>query len=566
MKPIYLLIPLIVFICCKKNTLDKPADNSTFIDFPFLNFSVKIDSTVISNLNNPSLTAFYKNYSNETVWNSQDNRDIVLNEFGNAANEGFLPNDYNFDKLTALNNNYDHLDDTKLVEFDLLFTQSIQKYLSHIHKGKVNPRVIYDDWDLKEKTIDVNSVLFETIENKSFVSKFEDLKPKHAIYKNLKAALQLLNTLPKDSIPFITLKPKDKISFNKPHKLLKTIKQRLMYWHDMKQADTLTNIYDKETQDAVKTFQSRHGLNPDGVIGKGTILALNFTKEQRIEQVIANLERWRWFASDFGKSHLLINIPDYTLLAIKDNDTMQKQRVVVGKDTRQTPVLESKVLNINLNPNWTVPPTILKEDIYPDAIKDRSVFKKKGLTIIDNKNNEISPWDWKMEDAKKYKYVQNPGRNSSLGLMKINFPNKYSVYLHDTNHRDFFSLTYRSLSSGCVRLEKPLEMAEYLINNPEKWDLKTIQDTTDINYYNKLQKQKEKKIAIKNAKLLAKNPLLVIPEKVYPKPELKTIVVKISDDIFIHQLYWTAWLQKGTLQFREDIYCLDSDLYNKLRN
>ncbi|WP_395060704.1 murein L,D-transpeptidase [Flavobacterium sp.] len=566
MKPIYLLIPIIIFICCKKNTLEKTSNSTSFIDFPFLNFSVKIDSTLISSFNNPDLTAFYKNYSNETVWNSQDNRNVVLNEFGNSTNEGLLANDYNFDKLTALNNNYDHLDDTKLIEFDLLFTQSIQKYLSHIHKGKVNPRVIYDDWDLKEKNIDINAVLFETIENKSFVSKFEDLKPKHTIYKDLKEALRLLNSFPKDSVPFIILKPKDKIVFNKSHKTLKTIKRRLMYWHDLKQIDTLTNIYDKETQDAVKSFQSRHGLNPDGVIGKGTVLALNFTKDQRMEQVIANLERWRWFASDFGKNYLLINIPDYTLLAIKDNDTMQKQRVVVGKETRQTPIIESKVSNINLNPNWTVPPTILKEDVYPDAIKDRSVFKKKGLIILDNKNKKVNPWDWKIEDAKKYKYVQNPGRNSALGLMKINFPNKYSVYLHDTNHRDYFSLTYRSLSSGCVRLEKPLEMAAYLINKPEKWDLKTIQDTTDINYYNKLQKQKQKKIEAKNAKLLAKNPLLVIPKRIYPKPELKTIVVNISDDIYIHQLYWTSWLEKETLQFREDIYCLDSDLYHKLRN
>ncbi|MFM9988310.1 murein L,D-transpeptidase [Flavobacterium sp.] len=566
MKQLYFIIPLIIFICCKKSTLERTSIDNPFLNVSFLNNSVNIDSTLITNFNNPNLTAFYKNYSYETVWTNEDNRSIVLNEFKNTTNEGLLPNDYNYDKLSSLNSNYNNLDNIKLVEFDLLFTQSIQKYLSHIYKGKIAPKAIYNDWDLKDKTIDVNALLFEAIENKSFVSKFEELKPKHAIYKNLKEALQLLNTFPKDSIPFIVLKTKDKIVFNKSHKVMKNIKRRLMYWHDMQQADTLTTIYDKETKDAIKKFQSRHGLNPDGVIGKGTISALNFTKDQRIEQVVANLERWRWFADDFGKNYLLINIPDYTLIAIKDNDTMQKQRVVVGKDTRQTPIIESKVSNINLNPNWTVPPTILKEDIYPDAIKDKGVFKKKGLTILDNKNNEIDPSDWKIEDAKKYKYVQNPGRNSALGLMKINFPNKYSVYLHDTNHRDFFSFTYRSLSSGCVRLEKPLEMAAYLINNPEKWDLKTIQDTTDINYYNKLQKQKEKRVAIKNAKLLAKNPLLVIPEKVYPKPELKTIVVKISDDILIYQLYWTAWLEKNSLQFREDIYCLDSDLYNKLRN
>ena len=564
MKPIYLLLPLIILICCKKSTSEKISDNASFVDISFLNSSIKIDSTLLHTFKNPDLVAFYKNYDNETVWSSKENRVIILDEFKNSTNEGLQPNDYNYNTLVAFENQYNNLEESKLAEYDLLLTLSIQKYISHIYKGKIVPKTTSGDWDLKEKTIDINALLFDAIQNNDFITKFENCKPKHLIYKSLKEALKILREFPKDSVPFITIKPKDKISLNKSHKILKNIKMRLMYWHDMKHADTLTTIYDKETQEAVKIFQSRHGLSPDGVIGKGTVLAMNYTRDQRIEQVIANLERWRWFANDFGKNYLLINIPDYTLLAIKDNDTMQRQRIVVGKESRQTPIIESKVSNINLNPNWTVPPTILKEDIYPDAIKDKGVFKKKGLTIIDNKNNEISPWEWKMEDAKKYKYVQNPGKNSALGLMKINFPNKYSVYLHDTNHRDYFAYTYRSLSSGCVRLEKPLEMAAYLINDHKKWGLKTIQDTTDINYYNKLQKQKEKKIAIKNAKLLAKNPLLVIPPKVFPKPELKTIVVKISDEIFIHQLYWTAWLEKGALQFREDIYSLDSDLYSKL--
>ena len=177
----------------------------------------------------------------------------------------------------------------------------------------------------------------------------------------------------------------------------------------------------------------------------------------------------------------------------------------------------------------------------------------------------MNPWTWKKEDAYKYKYVQNPGRNNSLGLMKINFPNKYSVYLHDTNHRNFFAFTYRSLSSGCVRLEKPLEMATYILNDTIKWPLQKIMDTTDINYYYKLQKEKQIVIDKKNAKLLAKNPTLVIEKKTLPKPTLKTIVVKVTEDIFIHQLYWTAWEDNGILQFREDIYCLDSNLYSKLR-
>lgn len=181
------------------------------------------------------------------------------------------------------------------------------------------------------------------------------------------------------------------------------------------------------------------------------------------------------------------------------------------------------------------------------------------------KNQEISPYSWTKADANKYKYVQKPSRNNSLGLMKINFPNNHSVYLHDTNHRDYFSFTFRSLSSGCVRLEKPLEMAAHILNDTTKWSLKRIQDTTDIKHYYKIQREKQLLIDKKNVKLLAKNPTLIIEKKIMPKPELKTIVIKVSEDIYIHQLYWTAWENNGILQFREDIYCLDFDLYSKLR-
>ena len=271
------------------------------------------------------------------------------------------------------------------------------------------------------------------------------------------------------------------------------------------------------------------------------------------------------FAHDLGNEYLLINIPDYRIVAVKNNDTMQSQRVVVGRDTRKTPILDSKISSINLNPNWTVPPTILKEDIYPDAIKNKGVFKKKGLVILDLKNNEVDPNTWKIEDANKYKYIQNPSRNNSLGSMKINFPNKFSVYLHDTNHRNFFSLNYRSLSSGCVRLEKPLEMATYILNDTTKWSLQKIKDTTDIKHYYKLQNKKQFEIDKKNAQLLARNPKLLIKKKPFPKPELKTIAIKVNETIIIHQLYWTAWETRGTLNFREDIYCLDADLYSKLR-
>lgn len=561
MNKFYYILLLIVIIGCKKNH-SKDSSDASFIDMDlFEKDIIKIDSALLGN--NENLKQFYKKYNFETVWKSQDQRKTIIKELIDSEKEGLQSKDYQVTALEFIEKSYTNLADSTLVQYDILLTINLQNYISNLSKGRIKATDVYRDWDLKTNQVDVNKILFDAIENDDLKSKIDNCKPQHPIYNKLKNALQILREFPQDSIEMV--ETKDKIVFGKKNKAVYTIKKKLMYWHDLKHKDTITSIYDEETKMAMKAFQKRHGLNPDGVIGKASIEALNYSKSQRMEQVIANLERWRWFARDFGKHYLLINIPDYKLIAIKDNDTMQIQRIVVGKDSRKTPILESKVSNVNLNPNWTVPPTILREDIYPEAIKDKGVFRKKGLKILDKNNNEVNPYSWTLADAGKYKYVQNPSRNNSLGSMKINFPNRFSVYLHDTNHRDYFDFTKRSLSSGCVRLEKPLEMAAYLLNDTIKWPLKKIRDTTDITYYNKLKREKEKKLAIKNAKLLAKNPALIIEPYVFPKPELKTIVLKINDPILIHQLYWTAWENNGILQFREDIYCADHLVFAKLR-
>lgn len=561
----YILLLLVVCTACKRSTNGIVPAHVSLVALSFFDAKIKIDSTLISSYNDERLTAFYAHYNNQTAWDNSRYRELLLAEIANAAADGLQPKDYQLASLQSYEGNYANLNDSIRILYDLKLTKNAQLYLYHLSNGKLNPKKIYNDWDVAEKNTDINPILFEALDNGNLTEAIDNCRPKHPMYQKLKNALLLLDKFGDDTkIGLIDLR--QRILPNKKSIYIPIIKKRLMYWNDMAVKDTvLSAVYDKNTFDAVKVFQARHGLKADGVIGRGTIEALNFYKSQRREQIVANMERWRWFARDFGKNYLLINIPDYSIVAVKGNDTMQTQRVVVGKDTRKTPILESKISNINLNPNWTVPPTILKEDIYPEAEKDRGTFRKKGLIILNNKNQEISPYSWRKADAGKYKYVQNPGRNNSLGVMKINFPNKYAVYLHDTNHRDYFALHHRSLSSGCVRLEKPLEMAAYIVNDSLKWPIKKMADTTDISHYYKLQKEKEIKLARKNAKLLAKNPKLLIEKKTFPKPELKTIVVKVSEEILIHQLYWTAWENKGILQFREDIYCLDATLFAKLR-
>lgn len=566
MNKIYLLSFIVVLSSCNKTGTTRTSSEASIIDFSFFDKSkITIDSVSIINTKNEHLIEFYRKHQFETVWDSKSDRDSLLFEISNSENEGLEPEDYNNMELHSLEEKREDLPDSIVTKYDILLTRSAQRLINHLSKGKLNPKLLYANWDLEEKKVPINAILEDALDNDNLKTAIENCKPKHWMYQRLKASLRILKQFPKDNLTEL-VDLKERIIPNKKNKYLPLIKRRLMYWGDLAEKDTLlTTLYNKKTQEAVKLFQTRHGLKSDAVIGRSTIDALNFSRNQRIEQVIANLERWRWFANDFGSHYLLINIPDYSIVAVKNKDTLQSQRVVVGRDTRKTPVLDSKLSNINLNPNWTVPPTILKEDIYPDAIKNPGVFKKKGLVILDSKNNEINPLDWKMEDAGKYKYVQKPSKNNSLGSMKINFPNHYSVYLHDTNHRNFFAFSFRSLSSGCVRLEKPLEMAAYILNDTVKWSLQRIKDTTNIVYYWKLQRKKQQEIYLKNAKLIAKKPALIIENKPLPKPELKTIVIKVNENIRLHQLYWTAWETKGVLNFREDIYCLDADLYSKLR-
>lgn len=564
MKKLYVLLILLVFASFgfRGNSPILNKDNSTL--FSQKDTSIAIDSLLVNSYKDDLLKKFYKSHQYQTVWTSKDQRDCLINEIEKAEEEGLQTSDYNYSKLKNWETQYHSLADSIIVRYDILLTQSAQKYISHLSKGKLNPRLLYKDWDLKVKKIDINSLLDKGILKDSLKFIIENSKPNHIVYKKLKRCLKLLRAYPEETIGLVNLQLK--LIPNCKSNYIPIIKKRLAFWGDLKEKDSLpSTLYDKKTQEAVKHFQARHGLKADGIIARGTIDALNYSRNQRIEQVVANLERWRWFPHDFANHYLLINIPDYTLVAVKNNDTLQTQRIVVGKDTRKTPILTSKISNILLNPNWTVPPTILKEDIYPEAEKNKGIFKKKGLIIIDSKNQEVNPWTWKMEDANNYKYVQKPGRNNSLGVMKINFPNNYSVYLHDTNHRNYFGFSYRSLSSGCVRLERPLEMAAYLLNNEEQWNIKKLKDTTDLNHYIKLQQKLELDIAKRNAKLLAKNPKLILKKPVFEKPELKTININITEDIYLYQLYWTAWEDKGTLQFREDIYCVDLNLYSKLR-
>ncbi|AMO20093.1 L,D-transpeptidase family protein [Flavobacterium columnare] len=496
---------------------------------------------------------------NETLlenWDLDENRIALLEAIRKSTEEGLNPEDYHYSELLRYEDSIILTLDQK-ENYHKLLTIALIKYSSHLKNGKLNANEIYSDWEITPKSIVTDSILTNILAKKQVDSLINESKPKHYIYKQLKKALLQINTMPNEVFDTIKPKPNEKLYFGlKNSSTIAKIKKRLRLWGDLKPNDTLFNkTFDENLQKAIILFQNRHGLQTDGRIGLGTLKALNYSKEYRRQQILVNLERWRWFPVDLGNNFLAVNLTDFQLQLVENNDTIKTYKVVIGQPKRKTPILSSKVDNIVFNPTWTVPPTIIKEDLIPAATKSRNYFYKSKIKIFNSKNKEISTYSWKPEDALSYKYVQDPGYNNSLGLVKINFSNKHLVYMHDTNHRELFINQYRALSSGCIRIEKPLPLAEYLLKDK----LKKEYVKEEI-----IQKNKTK-----NTVPIYKKKLIEVP--VYSLAEIDTILqkketkaVRVSQNFGIHFLYFTAWYAKETLQFRNDIYEYDSELYLRL--
>lgn len=528
MKKIVVLVIFFLFVSCKKEETIPVFDNSILKDTLHDVLIRPVHPELLKNKSD-SLMVYYQKFKFHEIWYYAENRKGLINEIKNCMNEGLNPSDYAIETIQNLEQKRNELSDDALVNYDILLTESFEKLALHLYKGKLNPKSLYLDWDLTDKEIALSPLLVLGINEIKITETFKKLKQNHIVYQLLKKSLVELDKFPNTPFSKIQIN-KNKIVLNDTLPAVVKIKKRLSYWRDYKNQDSLfTWVYDTLTYKAIKRFQKRHGLVQDGEIGPRTLKALNTTKEERRAQILVNLERWRWYPNDLGTQYLLVNLPEFMLNYVVDHDTIAQHRIVVGTSKRRTPVLTSTLSNFVFNPTWTIPPTIIKEDLQPAASKNSNYFSSRRLTIYNQKGQEVAPSAWNSKQPNSYRYVQKPGYNNSLGLVKFNFPNKHLVYLHDTNHRDYFVRNFRSLSSGCVRVENPLKLAEQIlaIENPKKWNATTIDSILKL--------EKTKTIIVKN-------------------------VVKI------YLFYWTSWLEKNKLQFREDVYNLDAALYQKLRD
>jgi murein L,D-transpeptidase YcbB/YkuD len=411
-------------------------------------------------------------------------------------------------------------------DLDILLTSSYFQYAQDIWRGTVDPAEENIGWYVDRKKIKYGKTLDVILSNTKNENPFLLNEPLHPEYQKLKNLLSEYKKV--DSLggwPQIKIEKNKKIKLGDTSAIVSTLKKRLLLSHDVSEANS-DSIYDSKVESAVKRFQQRHGLKEDGVLDTKTLHALNIPIQERIEQIIINMERWRWVPKRISENYVMVNIPEYKLHVFENGKEIWDMNVIVGKRGSQTPIFNDIIEYIVMSPTWNIPPSIAKDEIIPLVQKDPLNLAKFNMQVLE-KNEPIDPssvnWANLNEDEiKKYSFKQNPGAGNALGLVKFIFPNEYDVYLHDTPTNKLFSQTERGFSHGCIRIQDPLKFAEYLLKNEPNWNKEKIS-----NAMNSGQEQ--------YVKLKKKEPVYIV--------------------------YFTVWVDnKGVTHFRDDIYGHDKKL------
>lgn len=471
-----------------------------------------------------------RNYS--LAWQDNRKRKELISIISDIKSEGLNPDDYLLPSLIKYNNRYQQLTPDEQVNFDILLTESLVRLGYHIRFGKVNPENLDPNWNLHRglENEDPAIIIQAAIDSDSIRSFIERAIPRQPFYFRYKKALaDYRSILERGGWPVIPEGPSLKPGMHDPR--IKLLKKRLqMEGYLQEPVSDFTDYFDQLLKDAVMTFQDRHGLENDGVVGKQTLAAMNVSVEDRIDQIRVNLERGRWVLKDVRGEFLIVNIAGFKAYMVRDDKLVWSSRVIVGRPYRKTPVFKSEVKYLIFNPTWTVPPGILWKDILPKARTNPAYIADQRFDVLDREGRQIDPGslDWPSFTGKNFPYMlrQRSGPNNALGRIKFNFPNSHFVYLHDTPDKNLFNKPERTFSSGCIRIENPVELAELLLNDPGAWSRQDIDEAIETG---------------------------------------KTRTVHLPNPVTIMLLYWTVVIeQDGTVKFRKDIYDRDKDLLKAL--
>ena len=371
--------------------------------------------------------------------------------------------------------------DAALARFDVDLTSAALQYASDLRLGRVNPREVSFDFDLDSKRLFAPVLIQQLTTSNDPAGVLASLEPKHEDYRRLIAALAAYRRIEAASADEAPLPVVAKLKAGQSYDALPNLAARLRRLGDL-DANVVVNgtAYEGAIVDAVKHFQSRHGLEADGVIGKTTFAQLNVPASTRVQQIEWAIERWRWIPESTNSS-IIVNIPAFALRA-RDAQSGEEltMRVVVGKAAgHKTPVFDGDVKHVVFRPYWSVPPSIQRSEIAPKVAGDASYLARNNYELVDDSGRSLGS----AVDADTARRVRNgsvsvrqkPGTSNALGLVKFLFPNDNNVYLHSTPAQSLFARSRRDFSHGCIRVEDPVALAEWTLRGQDEWSKTKIQ-------------------------------------------------------------------------------------------
>ena len=460
---------------------------------------------------------------------------VLLDTLVNADQHGLTPRDYNVEPITDL---LDGVSPAERARLDLALTDGFLRYVHDISEGQSKARHAFP-----ELFSEAGSPAFSPLEAIGFEGHpgglrgyLSSMAPQHRYYRQLTEALAEYRKIAQlGGWPSIKDGPTLHPGESDPR--VGSLRKLLITTGDLERDSGQGDIYDSATVAAVTRYQQRHGLGDDGVIGPQTLAAMNVPVAERIDQLKLNLERWRWHDRELGDTYVLVNIAGFDLKAVRDNSLEVEMRVIVGKLHHETPVFSDRIRYAEFNPYWNLTPHIARTETLRHLRSDPNYLSEKHIKLFSSWGSdavELDPLsiDWQAvppRQMSRYKLRQEPGKWNALGTVKFIFPNKYSVYLHDTPNHDLFSKSRRAFSHGCIRLSDPHAMAVFLLDQGDgSWNRQRVEAIVD---------------------------------------SARRTIVNLPERIPVHLAYLTAWHDEaGVLHFNEDIYGRDKRLLQALNS
>lgn len=469
---------------------------------------------------------------------------------------------------------------THLATAELLLSYAILKYSKHMQYGLVNPKELYPDSYYLPVSEISETDLFEPLRQNNIIQYLLDVQPKSKRYKKLQAALQYFKSY-KD-IEWLTIPlPKEKLEIGDRDTSIIMIASKLISLGYLDTAKVLINdysIYDSLLVNPIKEFQELNGLNADGVIGKNTINRLNISPQEYVHKIEINLERFRWLDYTDSSNYILVNIPEFRLYVMEKEEEQFDIKVCAGRrkpanykdqykiykrtkrredkpDDWETPNMYGEISYLVLNPTWNVPNSIIREEIARKVNNDSTYLMTRNFKVyqdgVEINLDEVNTTKF-TADTIPYRIVQDSGPGNALGKIKFMFNNRFGIYLHDTPTRRPFSYSNRAVSHGCVRVEKPLKLAEFVLKNHSKWNI----DYLKIEIGQKVDDKSIRTEYYQKRKSLRRGKF---------SSEDKTTEVILDKKIPLYIDYYTAWVDnKGATNFRDDVYRRDKVLMDYL--